>query len=290
MPGPYVSRHRLALEVQRLRAEHGHSIDSLARALGVSRQRISNIENGGGASQAMMATICDYFKLGEQRRKKLQEVASRSRAKGWWAVHEKAMGYEQALTADLEDGAVRIWEYELSLIPGLLQTEEYSEARVQADPEAAADGFDPSRSLDARRERQQRLTASDGLFYDVVIDELAFRRAPTPPGIMRRQIEHLLDISHRQGPATIRILPIDANIVGQAVPRSAFSVYQYPDPEDPVVVTAGTTAQLQVHLQPTVVAIYRSSYERLRAAALTPQRTHNLLAGLVGDLREIAKP
>jgi DNA-binding XRE family transcriptional regulator len=287
VPGPYVSRHRVAQELQRLRAEHGHTIDSLARTLDVSRQRISNIENGGGASEKMVDTICDHFKLGGLRRKKLHEVATNSRAKGWWAQHEKEMGYEQALTANLECGAVRICEYQLSLIPGLLQTEEYSDARVQADPSAAADGFDPARSLDARRERQQRVATATDLVYDVVIDELAIRRAPTSAGIMRRQLQRLLDVSRSQGSATIRILPIDANIVGQAVPRSAFSVYQYPDPDDPVVVTADTMAKLQVHLEPAVVGIYRSSYERFRAAALTPQRTRNLLASLAGDLQEI---
>jgi DNA-binding XRE family transcriptional regulator len=265
-------------------------MERLAKEIRVSRQRISAIENGDGASQMMATKICDHFRLGSQRRGAILAVATNSRVKGWWTRHEVEMGPRQALAANLETGAARICEFQLSLIPGLLQTAEYSEARVQADPSAATDGFDPSEGLRARSERQRRLAADSLTLYDVVIDELAIRRRAAPPDIMRQQMKHLFEVAAGGGRTTIRVLPIDANIVGQAVPRSAFSIYHYRDPEDPVVVTVDTMTEDQIHLRAPAVTQYRSSYDRLRAAALTPQRTKDLLASLAGDLQEIGIP
>jgi hypothetical protein len=79
---------------------------------------------------------------------------------------------------------------------------------------------------------------------------------------------------------TIRVLPAQATITGH-VPRSAFSCYTYPDPGDPTVVAVDTiTSDLVLTTldQPDEVASYLDLYDHLRAAALSPTDSLDLLA------------
>ena len=277
MPSPYVSRLRLAREVRRLREEHEYSADQLANQIGISRQRVSVVENAReGVSPRFINLVCDHLSVGRRRREVLLALAEDTRAKGWWEPHTRQMGPRQARVADLECGASKIAEYSISLIPGLLQTAEYSEARVQADPSATTDGFDPAHALEARAERQRRLAKHGGSTYDAVIDEVAIRRHATPADVMRRQLKYILELVRANPRITVRMLPIEAHIVGQAVPRSAFSIY-FHCPADPVVVNVDTLTQDLILVSERDVSQYLSGYERLRAAALTPQRTAALL-------------
>lgn len=280
MQSPYVSRLRLARELRRLREDHGCSLSDLASHLGVSRQRVSVIENGHeGTSDRLISAMCDHFSIGEHRRMLLLKLAADTRAKGWWERDEQKMGPRQALAANLELGVSKILEYSISLIPGLLQTPEYSESRVQADPSATTDGFDPVQALRARAERQRRLSAPGGPTYDVVVDALAILRETTPAHVMRRQLLHLLSLTPANPRLTLRILPVEAHIVGQSVPRSSFSIYLR-QPDDPVVVSVDTMTEDLVLATEPDVGHYRHSHERLRAAALTPQRTAALILDL----------
>jgi DNA-binding XRE family transcriptional regulator len=289
---PYVSRLRLAAELRQLREDHAYSLSDLASRLGVSRQRVSVIENGHeGTSDRLIMAVCDHFSIGVGRRKMLLKAAADTRAKGWWEADAQRMGPRQALAADLELGVSRILEYSISLIPGLLQTPDYSESRVQADPSATTDGFDPVQALRARAERQRRLHAPGGPIYDVVIDELAIRRGTTPAHVMRRQLLHLLELTRANPRLTLRVLPVEAHIVGQSVPRSSFSIYLRQG-DDPLVVSVDTMTEDLVLATEPDVGHYRHSYERLRAAALTPQRTAALVLDLSRHdrLQQIGQP
>ncbi|WP_341874640.1 Scr1 family TA system antitoxin-like transcriptional regulator, partial [Salinispora arenicola] len=74
-----------------------------------------------------------------------------------------------------------------------------------------------------------------GPTYEVIIDELAIRRHAAPPEVVRAQLDHLINVGHEKQKTTIRVLRLSARIAGNAVPRSSYFNYRYPDPSDPVV-------------------------------------------------------
>jgi hypothetical protein len=53
-------------------------------------------------------------------------------SKGWQEAGARAMGQRQALIADLEAGASQIPEYQQTIIPGLLQTPEFTHPDARA--------------------------------------------------------------------------------------------------------------------------------------------------------------
>ena len=287
MISPYVRRRRLAMEVIRLREEHGYSTQRLAKAIDVPRQRISQLQNAHLRPDLDdIIRILDVFKVGERRWEKLLAIARDAQERGWWERFREEMGARQALIADLEAGARSIAEYQMTLLPGLLQIPSFTEVRARADRGAYPDRFDPSRALEARAIRQRILERADGPTYQVIIDELAVRRRAAPPDVVRAQLEHLVRVGRDRRKITIRILPLSASIPGHVVPRSAFFTYRYPDPGDPTVVAVDTVTSDMVLTAPAEINPYLDLYNRLQQAALSPADSLDFLASAAEELTD----
>jgi transcriptional regulator with XRE-family HTH domain len=279
MISPYVRRHRLAAELIRLREEHGYSTQRLAKAIGIPRQRISQLQNGHLRPDLdEVMRILAVFQVGERRWEQIMTIARDAQERGWWEKFRDEMGWRQALIADLEAGARSIVEYQMTLLPGLLQIPAFTEIRARADRGAYPDNFDPSRALEARAIRQRVLDRTGGPTYDVIIDELAVRRHAAPADVVREQLEHLVQAGRDRKKITIRVLPLSAPIHGHVVPRSAFFTYRYPDSGDPVVVAVDTVTSDLILTQTSEINPYLDLYRRLEQAALSPHESLAFLA------------
>jgi len=180
------------------------------------------------------------------------------------------MGPRQALYANLEAGASRIREYHLAFLPGLLQIPPYTETRARILRTDTASRYEPIRALEARALRQRMLERPAGPSYQVVIDELAIRRPAVPADIATAQLDYLVEAGHARDALTIQVLPFNTKIGNYAVPRSAFYLYEYPDPDDPVVVAVDTITDDIVLTKEAEVYQYRDLYQNIEAAALSP--------------------
>ena len=212
--------------------------------------------------------VLGHFEVGHERRQMIMDIACDAQERGWWERHAPEMGLRQALYADLEWGAAQICEYQLTFLPGLLQIPSFTQARMRADQAIYQTTFDAERALEARGTRQTLLQQPGGAAYEVVIDELAVRRLAAPVRVVAAQLDHLVDLGHHRDRMRIRVLRHSAHIDGHAVPRSAFSVYRYPDPGDPVVVAVDTATSDLVLTDPDEVRPYLALYSRLRDAAI----------------------
>ncbi|MEV5414103.1 helix-turn-helix transcriptional regulator [Thermopolyspora sp. NPDC052614] len=269
MISPYVRRLRLADEVRTLRTKAGLTQAQVAAKSGLSRVVLSQLENGHGVDQADIIAILDALGVDGPYWTKVMTIAREAAERGWWESN-KAMGERQALFANLEAGAATIREFQMIFIPGLLQTPEFTAARIQADGLADRPGYKAGKAVEARQIRQRMLRRPDGPGYEVIIDEIAVRRRCVPADIMRRQLHHLTAVVHDNPNITVRVLPLEAEIPGYRVPRSAFGIYTFPDPEDPTVVTVDTVTDDLVLTQPAQVERYRQLYDLLREAAMPP--------------------
>lgn len=287
MVSPFVRRRRLASELIRLREDHGYSAEKLAKAIGVARQRLSRLENGHVRPDLdEIMRILDVLNVGEKRWAKIMTIAREAQERGWWEKFADEMGPRQALYANLEAGARAINEYQMTLLPGLLQIPAFTEVRVRANRAVYPHHFDPARAPEARAARQRVLERPGGPTYEVIIDELAIRRFAAPRETVRAQMDHLVDIGRDRKKVTIRVLPVTASIAGHAVPRSPFFTYRYPDPDDPVVVAVDTVTSDLVLTDPAEVANYVDLYRRLEDAALPPADSLNFLAAVAEDISE----
>ena len=284
MISPYVKRLRLAMELRQLRAEADLTQAQLAKMIGKNRIDLSRLESGHTSGQAEVLSILDVLHVEGERWTKIATIAREASEQGWWEGI-KGIGERQALIANLEAGAARIRTYELTFIPGLLQTPEFFRAlaAMTENPEpvsGTADGI-----VAGRVGRQRMLHRPGGPSLEVVIDEAAVLRLSAPLGVMKKQLYSLAaTVNERQHNVILRVLPSRARIEGYTVPRSAFTVYDYPDPDDPQIVAVDTVTSDLILTDESQVRPYEKLYERLVEAALPPEKSAELLAASADEL------
>lgn len=96
-----------------------------------------------------------------------------------------------------EQEATAIWTYELSVIPGLFQTEAYARALLDGEDARVAGRLERQAILD--RERPPDLMA--------LIDERVLRHPVGDPGVMYEQLKRLVDLAGR---FIIQVVPLAA--------------------------------------------------------------------------------
>jgi hypothetical protein len=240
--------------------------------------KISRLENANGRpSIADVIAILDALHVTGDRWHHLRGMASDAAERGWWEDYGDHMGERQQVYADLEYGAETVREYTNFVVPGLLQTPEYTRARAELARLQARlpDEPDGDRAVDAKIARQRVLRRPDGPQYEAIIDEAAVRRLAAPPKVMRAQLLHLADLA-ADDKTIVRVLPLNALIADYWVPRSPFSLYTYRD-GDPEVAAVDTETADSVYTQPAEVASYAQLFDRLRRAALSPQGSADFL-------------
>src|SRR6202034_1257962 len=229
--GPTVLRILLGTQLRRLREARGITAQDAARAIRGSESKISRIELG--RTSVREVDIIDLLTLygitDPAEREELLSLAGQANQPGWWHQYQDVLpGWFQAYIG-LEESAESIRSYDSQFIPGLLQTEEYA-AAVLALGEFSLE--EAERLVFLRKERQRRF-ASGGLRLWAIIDEVALRRPVGDVGLMRAQLEHLVDISVQPG-MTLQVTPFLTG-ASYAAPGS-FSILSFATDDLPDVV------------------------------------------------------
>jgi transcriptional regulator with XRE-family HTH domain len=267
---------RLAAELRALRTEGGLTHEQLAKKIGQSRAQISRLENGHVVDQADVMSILDALGVDDDRWTQILTIAREAGERGWWESN-RGMGERQALYANLEAGAQTIQEYQGTFVPGLLQTPDFTRARIEADRQTGSAGFTVSKAIEGRLGRQRMLRRPDGPTYEVLLDEVAIRRPAAPAEVVKAQLYHLAATVNADPNITLQVLPVTAEIEGYSVPRSSFSIYTFTDPGDPNVVAVDTVSEDLVLIEQPLVNRYVEMFNRLRRACLPERESLQLL-------------
>ncbi|MBO2464985.1 helix-turn-helix domain-containing protein [Actinomadura violacea] len=277
MLSPYVRRKRLGSELKALRAAAGVTLDKLAAQVDPSRQQISRYELGQIAPDLDdIMQILEVLGVEGKRWNELMTIAREAAERGWWESNSRSMGERQALFANLEAGAATIREYQQTVIPGLLQTPEFTQAGIESSPWPLTSGLTLEGVLKGRAGRQRMLNREGGPRYEALIDEYAIRRRSAPPEVLRGQLLHLVGVIDADGPTRVRVLPIEAE-VGGFLPFSSFSLYTYPDSGDPMVVGIDAAFTDMVSTDGEQVGRYAATFEALNQVALPVESSREFL-------------
>jgi transcriptional regulator with XRE-family HTH domain len=276
MVSPHVRALRLRRDLIALREEAGLNVGDLGKLIGRDRQPISRLENGRSLDIDVVMAILEALKVDGDRYAEVVQAAHDAASKGWWEAGARAMGQRQALVADLEAGATRIREYQQTIIPGLLQTPEFTRARIQADDTPLQPGVTMEGILKGRAGRQRRLRQPDSPTYDLVLNEFAIRRRSAPPDVLREQLLHVAEKAAEER-ITIRVLPVDAEIADYNVPATSFTAFSYPNPGDPTVVGIETVVSNVVLTDSAEVEPHSRMFDNLSTAALSVEQSQEFL-------------
>jgi transcriptional regulator with XRE-family HTH domain len=210
-PGsPTVRRLKLAAWLREIRESRGESGEVVAAAINWSPSKISRYERAKtGMPPREVRKLIDYYEVPEPERSQIITLAEEAAQRGWWEDFSDILSddYRQFIGLEHEASSIAIWH--VSVIPGLLQTEEYARSIISSYSrvEPIAPGI-ITRLVRVRMRRQQVLDR-DGFELSIVLDESILRRRIGNEKLMYDQLQHLAREADRPN-ITLQVCPLDA--------------------------------------------------------------------------------
>jgi transcriptional regulator with XRE-family HTH domain len=261
--------------VRRLRTAAGLTQAELGQKTHVVSTRITQIERSSGAKPTLELARALDAALG----------ADNLLVDLWPYVYREAFpDWSRAFMAHSER-AVSIGQYAAHVVPGLLQTENYARAVLSLDTLLSGEEQLEER-VAARLGRQERLGSPDRPDLWVVLDEAVLRRPIGGRAVMREQLARLLGAA-ADPRITVQVLPFDQG--GHEAMGGSLTVLTLPDGTE-VAYTEGADYGQLVE-EPTDVSHYSVIYDRLRAVALPPLMSLDMIRSeLEGNYRGTSVP
>jgi transcriptional regulator with XRE-family HTH domain len=230
-PGVATTRRRLRTELRRMRQDRKLQQADVARQLDWSPSKLIRIENGSvGISVTDLRALAHLYQAPHHVVEDLVAQARIAKERRWWSAYSKYLNAQLQEFIAYEADASRILMFQSTIVPGLLQTEEYTRTVL---PEVSLDEM-PAEKLEAlvevRLKRQAILDGEHPPELVIIVDEAALRRLVGGAKIMRNQIHHLLDLIDRLPNLTFGVVPFSAGAhVGMQGP---FQIIEFSDEAD----------------------------------------------------------
>jgi transcriptional regulator with XRE-family HTH domain len=271
---PTLRGRRLAVELMRRREASGLSREEAARRLEWSTSTIFRIETGRSRPQpGNVRALLDLYGVPGPERDGLIQLARDARQPGWWHSFRDVLPNPYEVYIGLEAGAESIRNFEPVVVPGLLQTEDYAREMLRNGPREL-DRDEVEGRVEVRKARQEILTRAERPRLWAVIDEAVIHRVVGGPEVMRGQLRHLADCAE-QGRTTIQVVPYRAGAHAGSI--GPFVILEFAEPTDPSVVYVETLAG-DIYLEERAdVNRYTLAFDRMRAAALHPDDSVQLI-------------
>jgi transcriptional regulator with XRE-family HTH domain len=284
--GPTVRRRRLGSELRKLREDHSIKLEEVAESLGVAASTLSRIETGKAPTKSIYLTaMLDLYGVSDSsQRQILVDMAREGHRKGWWSVYDDVLPTGLGIYIGLEAEAASVRSFEGEVIHGLFQTPDYARA-ILREVQVRDTDEQVERLVDLRMKRQDVLERDPPLDVWLILDEAVIRRTIGGPEIMHGQLARLVEASKKPH-VTLQVLPFSSG--SHAGLRGSFSILEFPERADSDVAYVESVAGIIYLEKEREVRICAEAFDRLRAAALSPGQSTDLIYGAANELESSA--
>lgn len=279
---PSLRRRRLATALKQLREEQGWTMEEAAEHAGegFSKAKISRVESLQSAINGDDTyTLATALGANEATVEALVQLARSARRRGWWHVYANDVLGHSSDFLELEHDAREFLEFQVDLIPGPAQTEDYMTVVFRHfSPDADAETI--KQRVASRRERQDRMMgrACERWF---ILDEAALRRPVGGQRVMAAQLDQL-DMLAQQPGISIQVLP-QAGVTGHAAMGVPFTLFTLQDGAQYAFVES-LTGGLYIE-ESADIATYARAWSRLQATSLDFERSISVIRSIAAEHR-----
>ena len=272
--GATVAKRRLSRRLTELRKATQYTANHVCDMLNWGRGKVGRFE-ANQWKRPEMSDIRDLLRVygvAEAEAADLEDLAVRARARPWWRDYPDIFENE---FPGFENDATRIRVFMPLVLPGLLQTSDYTEALLR---NGAHSPLWQRHALETRRRRQEVLTRAGDSAPAViaVITEASLMYQWGTKADRAEQLTHLLDCGKRPN-VQLRIQRFaDGPPRGMTTPLNIFDL---PEGEPTVVFTESDYAIQEVS-HPDQIASYVEAFSNAADAALEPAQTTSYLTYL----------
>ncbi|ALV32424.1 XRE family transcriptional regulator [Streptomyces sp. CdTB01] len=266
----------LGKRLQELREAAGFKREEAARVLRVAPATVRRIEMAEVALKIpYVQVLLTTYGVPDEEAAAFVALAEEANQPGWWQRFHDVLPDWFSLYVSLEGAARIIRSYEPHFVPGLLQTEEYARAVMEAGTVGQTGPETIDRHVSLRMARQKLLDREDPPHLWVVMDETVLKRPVSIRGeVMREQLDKLLEFAERDR-ITLQVAEFeDGPHPGTYAP---FTLFRFAEPELPdMVFTEYLTGALYLDSRGEVSA-HLEVLDHMTARAASAQRTKKLL-------------
>lgn len=273
---PTVGQVVLGRRLQELRETAGLKREEAARVLRVAPATVRRMEMAEVALKIpYVQVLLTTYGVTEGDIAAFVALAEEANQPGWWQRYHDVLPDWFSLHVSLEGAARVIRQYEPHYVPGMLQTEEYARAVLEAGTVGQRGRCSIERHVSLRMARQRLLTRANPPHLWVIMDETALRRPVSIRSeVMRHQLDRLLDVAEL-GHVTLQVAEFEAGPhPGTYAP---FVLFRFAEPELPdMVYTEYLTGALYLDARPEV-AMHLEVLDHMAAHSASGDRTKELL-------------
>ncbi|MET7984444.1 helix-turn-helix transcriptional regulator [Streptomyces sp. NPDC005281] len=275
-PAPTVGQVVLGRRLQELREAAGLKREEAARVLRVAPATVRRMEMAEVSLKIPYVQILlTTYGVADDEAETFVALAEEANEPGWWQRFHDVLPDWFSMHVSLEGAARLIRSYEPHFVPGLLQTEEYARAVLEAGTvgQTGPDALD--RHVALRMKRQALLTRENPPHLWVIMDETALLRPVSVRGeVMRDQMDRLLewvDLDH----VTLQVAEFAAG--PHPGTYTSFALFRFAERELPdIVYSEYVTGALYLDAREEV-ALHLEVLDRMSAHAASAERTKEIL-------------
>jgi hypothetical protein len=249
-------------------------MDDAAKQLRCSTSRISRIESGdikARPGDVMELLVAYDVALDGEPGKSLLTLARDLRESGWWQRLD-ALSSRYATYIAYEAEAAELRNFEPTMVPGLLQTEDYARAVNSVGRETDEEAIE--QRVRARLTRQEVLTRKPTpLRLHVILSEATLMFEVGGPEILRAQLAHIVQLAGRPN-ITVQVLRFAAGAT--LADRGGFAVLTFERDEPPLGYVETPAGELFLE-SPNEIGRLNTVYDHLRTLAMSPAESGKLI-------------
>jgi transcriptional regulator with XRE-family HTH domain len=269
---------RLGIALRQYRETAGFTLERAADEISSTRSTLSRYENARSpVAPATVRGLLLLYGVNPKEVTELVQLAKDARKPGWWVSYSYILDEITISFIALEAEASDIANFEPSVVPGLLQTADYTRAVMLGGPHTLSDE-DVERRVQLRLDRQKRLTGTSPPIVDAIIDEGALLRPVGGTAVNEAQMRQILKLSELPN-VTVQVIPLSAGY--HRGTRGSLHLLDFPDPEDPQIASVETVAGQRIIDAPDELRTCVKIMEHLRAVALHPAASRDKIAQLL---------
>lgn len=279
--GQTIRSRRLGSDLRQLRRKANLTAEAVGTELGFSQSKMSRIESGDVrvSRTDLKALLALYNVTDEKQITAFVEAAKDAKSRGWWIAYEDALPREYRDFIALEGSADGIRTFQGLIVPGLMQTPDYTRHVITAGPAVLPPGHVDS-LITVRMERQSILDRDKPPKIWAIMTEGTLRQVVGGYAVMLDQLNHLVRLTERSN-ITLQVLPFEAG--AHAGVQSSFVLFDFPT--DPSIACVENLTGTLFMDRPGQLDAHTDAFDNLRASALSPADSLTRITDIMDEMR-----
>ncbi|WP_243790798.1 helix-turn-helix transcriptional regulator [Saccharopolyspora gloriosae] len=281
---PTVAAWALGLRLREKRTEAGLSGGKAAERIGTAAAYLSDVEHGKKTVAAdRLDKMIAAYDFNDDEADELRALREDATGRGWWTKYSALFSEDLLRFFGFEHGAESICSYEGGVVHGMLQTEAYAQAIIEAG-QANLRMAEVERRVHSRMLRRSRLGGDDPLRLTAIMSEAVLQQAVGGVDVLRDQLNHLVDVIDKHSESVqLHIIPFDAG-GHPALGASTFHLMTFPSARLPTLLWQESVTSTQLIMDGLTAREYQLAFHEAAKLSLSREDSLRLIKSSAGLL------